>query len=244
MRRGWTAVSSLTIAGLLALSARAETVEDLEKKLTEIIAKQKSLQYKITSALNNDGTKSEASTTLDVVRKGERWMMRMETRSKTGPESSTMVVFDGEVQWTLIEGPGFKQVTKQKFDPKTMANPFDIKKQFANMRENFELKMLPDEKVAGHDCWVLEKTPKGAATPGTSRGKMVDYYDKTNGTLVKGVSGGGDAKYQSTTTLEDVKIDANIDAERFKFKVPEGAQVMDMDAMREGAAGGGGPTKP
>src|SRR5262249_26365371 len=135
-------------------------VEDLEKKLTDIIGKQKSLQYKIKTEMNIAGAKNEAMTTEEVVRKGDRWMMRMETVTKGDSASTTTLVFDGETQWMMMEAVGFKQVMKQKFDPKSMFNPFDVKRLFANMRESFDLKTLPDEKMDGHDCWVLEQTPK------------------------------------------------------------------------------------
>src|SRR5436190_22029890 len=106
IRREWTTVCSLAITGVLVLSARADTVEDLEKKLTEITAKQKSVQSKgkIEAKLEMQGFKSkyEGTYTSEVVRSGERWMSRTETKTNSEQtvgdnvqktESNSVIVF-------------------------------------------------------------------------------------------------------------------------------------------------------
>jgi outer membrane lipoprotein-sorting protein len=249
---GWVAAVLVAAGGVW--SVRGESLEEVEKKLIEIIGKQKSVQYKcktdMTMEMAGFKTKSESLTTIEYARAGERWKSRIETKSKGEQEaggssqkfeSVSLMVFDGEVQWTLVENMGVKHASKQKFDPKTHINPFDAKTQFAKTHEVSELKLLPDEKVGGRDCWVIEMTPKGAANLGPMGGKTLQYYDKSNGVPLKVATMTADGKPMQTTVSEDIKIDGDIPAERFKFKAPDGVEIKDTDEEMKKA---GQPTQP
>jgi hypothetical protein len=58
-------------------------------------------------------------------------------------------------------------------------------------------------------------------------GRQLMYYQKDNGLQVKSEAFDADEKLISSSVTTDIKLNADIPAERFKFEIPEGAQVMD-----------------
>jgi outer membrane lipoprotein-sorting protein len=104
----------------------------------------------------------------------------------------------------------------------SMADPF------AAYREDYDLSVLPEEKIDGETAYVIQATPKEKTTPGMS--KTLNYYRKSDGIMLKMVMYGEDGKPMSTITYSDIKVNADIPAERFVFKAPPGVQVMDMSA--------------
>jgi len=97
------------------------------------------------------------------------------------------------------------------------------------------VKVLPDEKVDGQECFVLEVTAKSelGVPPG---GRQVSYFRKDIGVNVKAVSFDPDGRQLFTTTVTDVKVGVDIKPERFVFKAPEGVEVVDMSQMQPAAA--------
>src|SRR5262249_6592645 len=148
--------------------------------------------------------------------------------------STTLSVMDGEYAWNLNEftdGPqkGQKSATKMKID--YSLDPYK------SMKDVMDLKVLPDEKVDGQDCYVLEGKPKGPAGSSADDGVTVMYFRKACGLEVKAVSYMG-GKPSSTITMSDIKLNASVPDDHFKFKVPDGVEVQDIDKMRAADQGG------
>jgi outer membrane lipoprotein-sorting protein len=94
------------------------------------------------------------------------------------------------------------------------------------VRETFNVKLLPDETVDGESCYVLEFTPKAADA--AMGGRMVQYFRKDNGTIVKLVSYDASNKPSVTVTYSNVQLNPSIGADRFVFAAPPGVEVTDM----------------
>lgn len=231
---------ALVIAGLIGGASRAETIEEIEKKLTETYAKVTSYTAKVTVDMNMDTgdgnrTTSKSESTMEWMRKGDKVFMRADSKTSMttnyGGQEMKMdnvstTICDGEFLYSVSEMMGQKSAVKMAYDPKAAG---DVTGMFKTLREQAELKVLPDEKVGDEDCYVIESTPKSAgASPMPGGGAMRMYFSKKTGMNLKAVALDDKGKPFSTTLTTDIKIGASIAADRFVFKAPEGVQVMDM----------------
>jgi outer membrane lipoprotein-sorting protein len=237
---------SIAVAAWLSLSVVAfagDTIEDIEKKLEEAAKKVKSYTAKIKTATDAEfapgmSVKSTAEGTMELLIRDGKTLSRVEfsetgTQNFTGQEvktaAKTLIVSDGSVQWILREETdGAQKGHKTCMKAAAQGDPVGLKQ----TKKDFNLKAMPEEKVDGQECWVVEMTPK-AGTPaagGPANMRTVAYYRKDNGIAVKTVSF-MEAKPISTMTMSDVKLDASVSDDRFVFKKPDGVEVTDMTAM-------------
>jgi outer membrane lipoprotein-sorting protein len=162
-------------------------------------------------------------------------MFRMETTTQMAQEfggqkmetsSKMLLVDDGEFQYTLAEAEQMPQpyATKAKSDP-SKANAGG-KAMFDQMRKQYNLKLMPDATVDGQAVYVIEATMK-TDTPSPIT-KFLLHFSKDSGIAVKMVGMDPEGKTVQTTTYSDIKLNAKISPDRFKFKAPDGVQVMDM----------------
>ena len=230
------------VAGLVFSGAAraADTLEDIEKKILAQAEKNKTLSARTATSSEIEATgmrmKSKAEGTYEVARRGEKTLLRMESKSsgttkigdqpETKSEDKSLVIADGEFYYTLTETAGQKMAMKMKLDPSKSS--VTSKEGFDQMHKNYNLKLLPDEKIEGQEVYVIEATPKKAQPDTTELNKY--YYAKETGVLVKAVteSKGEQSKSKVTFSLSEVKPNADIKPERFVFKAPEGVAVMDM----------------
>jgi len=225
------------LAILLAAPAAADTLEEAEKKLVEAYGKLKSYTatFKATQDMEMGGmrVKSVSQGTTEWLRRGEKVLYRVDVKNvmeRGGDEpadkmetSATMIV-EGDVAHTLSEAMGQKQAMKMKAEPAMVGDP---KARFEALRKDWTLKLLPDEKVDGADCYVVEATPKEGSAGGPLA-RQVTCFRKDMGVDVKSVGFDATGKQLMTSTVSDLKLNAEIKPERFEFKAPEGVQVMDM----------------
>lgn len=141
-------------------------------------------------------------------------------------EQKLVTIIDGEFAYTLTENPMQKSAVKTRVE--ASQGPVASKEMFEALKEEAEIKVLDDEKIDGTDCHVLEITPKQKEGPIS---KMKLWCAKDSGITIRTAALAADGKPLHTQTLSNIKLNAKIDAERFKFKVPEGVQLIDMTAM-------------
>lgn len=221
-----------------AVTAQAETLQDVQNKIHDIVSKYKSLQFKMkmTSDMNMGGasTKTDSTSEIETARKGDMVMSRVHTKMKTSSsmagqeykmDMESLSISDGKVMWTISESPQ-KTISKMKHDP-NMNNYFSPKEGWKAMAEHYNIKLLPDETIDGKSCWVIEMEPKDA-TMKMAQSKTVSYYDKKTGISPKTITFGPDGKKSGEVVMSDVKIDADISADRFAYTPPAGAKVEDM----------------
>jgi outer membrane lipoprotein-sorting protein len=227
-----TVVAAVLLA-VVAMPCVAATIEEVEKELTAAIKKTESMKGKMKTDINASfqgfEMTSVSEATLETLREGDKFKMRSEGSAKSTQkmggteqkkEQTMLTICDGEFTYSLSESDGTKNVTKTK-----AVTGEELP--WAHYGKDVQLKVLPDEKVDGADCYVVEmKMAPGA--PGAGMGKMVFYCRKDCGMQIKIVGYTPEDKVMMTTVVTDIELNKSIDASRFVFKAPEGVEIMDM----------------
>lgn len=235
------AAIALAVCAVTAVAVRAETIDEVKKKIHEKVSKYKSIQYTLEMKTDMDTPQFKMSSTTrqtaQFVNKGDKILARMESETsstqKMGEQENkqevkSLDVCDGNFWYSMADQGGEKTATKRKADVKKEGNPFDPQNGFKQMEEHFDVKLMPDETVNGKPAWVFEMKLKPGNPAASMMGRALAYYDKETGVSLKGVSFDPAGKPTSTSTTTDVKIDADIPADRFVFKAPEGVTVQEM----------------
>jgi outer membrane lipoprotein-sorting protein len=239
------------LAMLPATGLGAETLEEVGRKLDESHAKLKAYtaKAKITQNMEMAGMgkyESDAEFTIEWLRRGDQALMRQDGRtSVTAPgmagktDTAITMISDGKFVYTVSEVLSGEQ-KGQKMAMKNAA-PQD-KSEFRQMldTDQFTFKLLPDETVDGQECFVLEAREK-APQAGSPMNRSVDYFRKDTGIAVKMLGYNAEDKTVFTTTVSDIKLNADLKPERFEFKAPEGVEVMDMTKMQQPQPESGAP---
>ncbi len=220
--------------------AVADELEKVEKKLTAAWKKHKSMTAKFTMVMKMEqpGFTAESKTegSQEVMKKGDQLLFHLEMTSstvqkvgdqETKTEAKVTTVSDGTYAYALSEMMGRKMAVKTKVDPQSVGDP---EATFKSLREDYTLKLLPEETVDGKKVFVIEATPKQAQPTGAS--KKVYYFLQDDGVLLKFVASDQAGKPMTTMTYSDIKFDVKIDPQRFVFKAPEGVQVIDQTAAQ------------
>jgi outer membrane lipoprotein-sorting protein len=233
------------IVGLVAVcslsgSVWADAVDDVIKKLDESLAKIKSFSMKMkmesTTQMGEMKSRTDAQGTMEFLRKDAKELTRTEMDMKSEMSGAGMdqkmsmkslQISDGHFSWSLVEhmeGPqkGLKFASKSEYQGQMMSAK--------SMKDLGVLKLLPEEKVDGADCYVIEATMK--EMPNT---KQVSYFRKADGIAAKAVTL-TDGKPTGTMTMTDIKVNSDISADRFVFKAPEGVEVQDTTKAATPAA--------
>lgn len=215
-------VSSIAVAD--------EKLDAVEKELTKAWGNFESMTADMTMTMAMPGMTTKTTGTIELEHKGGKDRYRMDMKSEMdmgGQKMSTAssTVSDGEFIYTVSEAMGQKTAIKMKPGQGQMSAPVG-KEAFDSLKEQFELKVLPDETVDGDVAHVLEGKPKqNMGSPITT---MKMYFAKKHGIMVKMVGFDANGAEVMSTHYKNVKINPKIDASRFVFKAPEGVEVMDM----------------
>ncbi len=234
------------IVAVAALSATAVADGELDKAINELeqeFAKVRS--YSATSESMTDvqfgpghTQKSEMSGTTEWMRKGDLALMRSEVNCKTtvtqGGNTTTTpstitTVNDGEFLYVLTEENGQKTVMKSKAPAASTHHP---KGYFVPYKAYYDIKLLPDQKIEGEDCYVFEMVMKPMEGVEPS-GRQMIFFAKSHGLFIKSEAFDADEKLISWSISTGIKINADVEEYRFKFEIPEGAQVVDMTTMQQ-----------
>lgn len=238
--RNWRLGAVLLVAAGFVALAHAETLEEVQKKIVAAAEKVKSYSSDLNMVME---MKSEAMTmdskgqgTFEFMRDGNKMKSRMELKStgmvkfgdqETKNDSTVLSISDGEYNYVLNDQAGTKTAVKTKVEPQSTG--IATKELFDIWAKEHDLKLMPDEKVDGKDAYVIEATPK---KPGG--GKLINYFAKDSGLLVKMVTLTPEGKPMQTLSYSNVKLNPDIKPDRFVFKAPEGVEVRDMSSMKPG----------
>ncbi len=222
-------VTALFVMCVAAPSLGA-TIEEIEKELVAAIRKTKSfkanMKTNVDLAMQGVEIKSVSEQSLETLRDGEKFKMRSEGTSKSSQkmggmeqnrEQKMLTVCDGEFTFTEVETEGVKDVSKT--DPVT-----GEELPWQHYGKDVKINVLPDEKIDGADCYVVEVKMAGQS-PGM--GKMVFYCRKDCGIQAKTVGYTPDDKVMMTTIISDIELNKGVSAERFVYKAPDGVTVRD-----------------
>lgn len=234
------------LVGLSAAAAADEKVDKAVKELDQQFAKVKSYTAKFESKTDFEfgpghTQKSEIAGTTEWLRKGEKALMRSEMKFKTtktedgkttNTPSAITTVDDGEFLYVLTEEKGQKTVMKNQSSTAKMYQPTGF---IGAYKSYYDIKLLKDDKVEGNDCYVFEMKmrPMEGVAPS---GRQLVYYQKKHGIQVKFEAFDADGKLTNWSISKDLKVNVDISADRFKFKIPEGAQVIDNTTAQQQAA--------
>lgn len=233
-------LSAAALACLLTLGAAApaDTFEDVAKALTDAWNRHKSMTANVKLRMNipipgqTGGVVNEGEGTFEWVRKGEKSMHRMEMRNvmvtsvrdqEMRLEQQLVSVFDGETATTLQTQMG--RTTAMR-NPPDDAQPTSTGDLFTSARPHFEFKLLPDAKVHGAACRVIEATP-ARPIPRLPARKVVYYINSDTGAIVRFVWLDDKNEEINVTDFLDMKFDAGIDKKRFELEIPEGVTVQE-----------------
>jgi len=237
------AVMCTTLLGSSVTATADEKVDKAINELEQRFAKINSYTAKTEAMTDTEFSpghtqKSEMVGTIEWVRKGEKALMRSDTKCNTvkteggqttRTPSTIITVMDGEFYYMLTEEGDQKTVIKSQAPAAQTYHPKAIFEQFRNY---FDIKLLPDEKVNGHDCYVFEMKMKPMEGMPPS-GRQLMCYQKDNGLGVKFQAFDANQKLISSSLSTDIKINVDISADRFKFEIPEGAQVIDSTGAQQ-----------
>ncbi|MCP4245730.1 MAG: outer membrane lipoprotein carrier protein LolA [bacterium] len=240
MNRPPAVLCGCLMVALCAVPAAGDKIADIEKELTAANRKLNSVSAKMKTVQKLDlggGNSMNADLigTFEWLRQADTVMHRIEMSGttvqkiggqETKTETPTLMMSDGKFSHSLTEYTGQKIATKTKAGPAESGN---IKYIFEVMRSESTLKVLPDEKAAGYDCYVIESAAKGPEAATIVR--QVHYFAKDLGLDIKTVGYDPAGKAIFTTEMFDIKKNAKIDPDRFVFKAPPGVQVIDRSGQ-------------
>lgn len=232
------------IVATLAVTVQAETMEEVEKKLSEAHAKLDSFIARIkhdehVPLTGTDFMASKVTGTAEWIRKGDKILYRMEISGKATQnfggndqtaEQTSILVSDGTLFYTYAEQMGQKRFIKQKVDNSING---DIKSVLDIIRADNNYKLGPDEKVEGADCYVVEVTPKSPPSDDNPVHITLIYFRKDNGLNTRVVSKNKDGRVVYDHTLVDLKTGVKIDASRFVLHQPAGVELTDLTEVSD-----------
>lgn len=234
-------VGVLTVS---ALTVRAETMEEVEKKLLEAHGKLHSYIARIkhdehVPLTGTDFMASKVSGSALWMRQGDKILYRMEisgtaTQNFGGKdqkaEQTSILVSDGTLFYTYAEQLGQKRYIKQKVDNSING---DIKSVLDIIRADNNYKLGADEKVEGSDCYVVEVTPKTPPSDDNPIHITLIYFRKDNGLNVRVVSKNKDGRTVYDHMLSDLQTGVSIDPARFVLNQPPGVELTDLTEVDE-----------
>lgn len=209
----------------------ADTVEDVEKHVAQKWAKTTTFSADMVMTIRGAGPTPLKSTGSIKILNDEgvekKWMsMAFDggAPSQLGPIQQT-VIFDGEFAWTIRKAPDGRQiVAKQR--PDAMEGTPGGKDTFAQLREAFELKLLPDASVNGDSAFVIEATPKKLTGRGIT--KFHFYIVKESGILSKTVGFNAQDDEVNEIVFTNVKVNPELDPALFVAKFDPETKILDM----------------
>ena len=229
---------SCLLSLVMALPAAADTLEEVEQKLIESYQKLKSYSARSKAVQDyqfgeGNGIKSESEGTIEWMRQDDKFLLRSEGKTsavqtmagqQNKSEQKALTISDGQFLYTLMEQGGEKTAYKRKAEPSMIG---DARSLLEGLRAEHVIKVLSDETVDGQACYVIEATPRESQA-GMASTQML-YFRKDVGINIKTVVLDQNKKAVLVSTLSELKINPDINAERFVFKVPEGVPVTDLN---------------
>lgn len=237
MNRAMRLLAAVAAMVLAVSTARAETVEEVEKKLNAAAAKVTAYTADVKMTLDSgaEGMKLKGASkgTYEWAREGSKVLYRMEQHmSQTiiaGAQTNStnthaLTVNDGEFIHTLNDAMGVKSATRQRSDAKADQPVFE------GMRNGHNLKLMPDETIDGVAVYVVEGRPKDTKGANPDAGRILQFFSKETGLVLKIVQFDTGGNPMMTMEYNNMKVNPKIAPDRFKFTAPAGVQVQDLTA--------------
>lgn len=231
--------------GFAAAAAAEDDLETVQRRIIEAWRKHKSLTANIVMSsrlqLGESVVDGMGTGTYEFLKQGDKLLSRLEIRStlvqKQGTEErkieqSMTSISDGDIAHTISEMGAEKTVIKTKVEPRQSGDPQRV---FEFLARDSGLRLMPEDTLDGRKLYVIEVTPRRTAP--LQPIKQLLSFDQESGFLMRIVGLGADDTPQASMTYKDVKIDAHIDPDHFKFQAPEGVEIIDETGATPPASG-------
>ena len=235
-------VLGLTVICVLLVSfvANAEDLKSVEAKIVSLNEKVDSYTGIIEIDQNIKYGEMHMTTkgtgTIECMKKGDTFLYRMDNTLKinvagNSMEQKMLMVFDGENIFIQTTGMGQTNAMKMKSDAKSGIMAGVGESLFKELKEVYNIRLLPEESVDGKTAYVFELDMKDKAEaadmPG-GMGKSKLYISKDTGIQLKVVMHDAEGNPVITTSYKDIKLNVKLAPEHFNYSPPAGVTVMDM----------------
>ncbi len=221
---------------MLLASGEGDSLEEAEKAIITRFATIQSCVATVrtleTAGSGSSSARSESTRYVEWVRKGNGFLYRAESTSKTTQsdsnqsitqEAEATTVSDGVSVVTLADRNGEQTAIKRKAD---ITHTPDIRALLDALKSEQVLHRLPDIKVGLDDCFVIQGIPRNRTD--SDIGQTVIYFRKDIGLDVRTVA--YDKKNQPvyTSTTTDIRINVELPPDRFRIVIPDGVKLVDQ----------------
>lgn len=243
MRTVRCSVPLTLIVGLVAVSARAESIDELQKLIGEKLAKVRTLtaDQKMTGSRESPVpmTFTTTGTVVAAQRDGKYYVRQnssTEQVAKLGDKEQVFttrlkVLMDGEFMYQIQNMNGNEVAMKSIIDnPPPLGDRY-----FQDLRQRFDLSAGDDASVNGEACWIIyAKDKKEVMLPPPQPEKLSMAFRKSDGLLVemKGLLPDG----RALMSLEFTNYKTNVDVNWEDFKFEPGPNTTIRDRTLGGAA--------
>ncbi|RIK69209.1 MAG: hypothetical protein DCC65_00220 [Planctomycetota bacterium] len=232
-------VSGLLIVGIFdGVTARAEeSVDSIQERVLALHGKIKSFSGRIESRFDStlQGAWVKSHTQGPVAYKFQdgkilyRMDLKIETMRESDAEKSTsreeqVLMSDGDYMYQSGVQNGEKIAYKADVDSLQTCVP--TKLFFGWLKRDYDLTVLPDEKVDGKDCWVIRAAKKSEEE--VLQLKTVTFFRKDVPIMVKTVNYDRFDNVMQVTEIRDIKLDVELDPEKFVFKAHSDTKIIDQ----------------
>jgi outer membrane lipoprotein-sorting protein len=241
----------LLIASLMALVLTAPWALAEDERTLDSVAEQieavweKVNSYTAAIAINGNipmgplAVTTSANGTIEYMSIDETPRFRMEILNKLGSnvpllgdgmEQKVLTVFNGEIIYSEMEAMGRKQYSKAAPKEDDSQSPVGGKNLIDTIRKRGEVTLLPDETVNGVDSYAIEVKPdNGGQQQGPIKAELIRFFvAKDSGIQVRSILMDAEGNALLTTDYTDIKVNPEIDPERFNYAPPAGVEVIDM----------------
>ncbi len=217
-----TGVVALLVAIVLVPCALAGGDDDPNEILSRLQKKYDKIQDATASFTQNvtfGVTKNEQSFN------GKFWMKKgnkyhIETEDQT-------VVTDGKSVWSYSKNTNQVLIDTYHDDPKS----FSPDKVLVNVPQQYSATVMSKERTGGHETIVLKLVPKERSSHGgesTSNLQWMKVWVDRDELLMKRMQILNVSDNLTTYVIEDLKLNTGLADDEFQYKIPHGAEVIDL----------------
>jgi len=230
------------VASARELSEVEDLIVELSEKVDTYTA---AIEMKGESAEGPMKVKMEGRGTLEGIRRDDKNLYRLSLDQNLDMgehkmEHKILTVFTGDMVWTEMDMMGQTIVVKAKPDTQSDVIVGSGRESFKQLREEYDIALLPDAVVNEEPVYVLELRPKQNSEASPDEAEQEVQFDKAllsfsqkTGLPIKMVMFDSSETPLMQFIYKDYKINPEIEAARFEYTPPEGAMVMDAEAMQQ-----------
>lgn len=217
--------------------SQTETVESVQEKILALRGAIKSftatIDVKFDSSQNDAWVKCHTYGPMAYQFDGDKVLYRIDMTVDTkriggGADEETTetqtLMSDGEYMYQFGTQDGKKKGYKARIDKLQSSIPSP--EFFFFLHRDYDLSLLPDEKVDGKDCWVIRAAK--ISEEEVLQLKTLTFFRKDIPLMVKTVNLDRFDNVMQVTKISDIQIDVPVDPGQFEFRPDPDCEVMDQ----------------